>query len=188
MSALSSTSCSSDMRTATSVIFFRASAFFCRLTRISTAEQIAAQAVLTPEQPQPLIGKQQVPHSPHGQPRASCRAAPAPPAAATRVSRRRRNLSWELTRSRARHAALAALPRSSPHANYFPGASWTQGVGAVSPWSFLTAPGRLTEPIPAAQNAKVLSNGQKGAAHPPSNGGTEHTGCDPCQAANNLLR
>lgn len=39
MSALSSTSCSSDIRTATSVIFFKASAFFCRLTRISTAKE-----------------------------------------------------------------------------------------------------------------------------------------------------
>lgn len=99
MSALSSTSCSSDIRTATSVIFFRASAFLCRLTRISTAEQIAAQAAPTPEQPQPrpLIGKQRVPHGPHGRPRASCTAAPAPPAAATRGSRRRRNLSCELT-------------------------------------------------------------------------------------------
>lgn len=36
MSARSSTSCSSDILTATSVIFFRASAFLCRLPRIST--------------------------------------------------------------------------------------------------------------------------------------------------------
>lgn len=39
ISALSSTNCSSDIRTATSVIFFKSSAFFCRLSKISTVEE-----------------------------------------------------------------------------------------------------------------------------------------------------
>lgn len=44
MSALSSINCSSDIRTATSVIFFRSSAFFCRLSKISTVEEKGNQA------------------------------------------------------------------------------------------------------------------------------------------------